>query len=476
MMAGHAKQRPHLQAIPLLKQEPLYIGIDVGKVKHVAGFVSTTLLERHERFEACPALAFENVREGFRALIERIRSLAPLEHVFVLMERTGHYHLALQQYLQEFDLPIYLMHVQERPKGMMKTDKRDALGLANHLYNQLELGVQVADKKELVRRAVPPTPAAAQLKGLVRHRYELVRESTQRKNKLVAICDELFPELTQVMKNPNRPTALAIRERFPTAYAIATASLTALQELRGKNHSLSDAKLLELQQLAAHSIGTRDLIRQRGLVLEQGQLIKELRLLQAHSAQLEEEITAIVEQAREGKILSSMGIGPIQAGTAIAAIGSIENFPNAGKLKAYFGWAPLDDQTGTTYDRAKLTRGGTRTMRQMMVLIIGNVIQQETEWKQLYDRLVPRMCRFDERKGEYIGKKKVIGRVAGQMIETMYALLKTDAEVLSKVPPGKAPPPPILYDPALHRRHREGHYRPLKSSPRPTVITLLPKA
>jgi len=83
-------------------------------------------------------------------------------------------------------------------------------------------------------------------------------------------------------------------------------------------------------------------------------------------------------------------------------------------------------------------------------------------------------CPYDERTGERKGKIRVMGRVAGQMIKTIYALLKTDAEVLSKVPPGKEPPPPTLYDPALHRKHREGYYRPLKSSPRPTVITLLP--
>jgi transposase len=105
-MAKGVKQRPDLQTVPLLKHEPLYIGIDVGKAKHLAGFVSTILLERHERFEACPALAFENTREGFRALIERVRGYAPLEHCFVLMEKTGHYHLALQHYLQELDIPI----------------------------------------------------------------------------------------------------------------------------------------------------------------------------------------------------------------------------------------------------------------------------------------------------------------------------------------------------------------------------------
>jgi transposase len=151
-----SQQRPDLKAVPMLLNEPLYVGVDIGKAKHVAGFLSRTLLERHERFEACPALVFENSREGFRAFVERMRSLAPLEHVFVLMERTGHYHRALEQYLQDLDIPVYVMHVQNRPAGMLKTDKRDALTLANQLYSQLELGVQVANKLQLVRRVVPP--------------------------------------------------------------------------------------------------------------------------------------------------------------------------------------------------------------------------------------------------------------------------------------------------------------------------------
>ncbi len=473
-MAKRAKQQPDLRAIPLLPHEPLYIGIDVGKMRHLAGFISATLLERHQRFEACPALAFENSREGFGVLLERIRSLAPLEHCFVLMEKTGHYHKSLQHYLQELDIPVYVMHVQERPRGMMKTDKRDALGLGNTLYNQLALGVQVADKTQLVRRALAPTPAAAQLKGLIRHRYELVREATQRKNKLTAICDETFPEFTNVLRDPNGPTALVIRERFPTPSALATAPLSALQEMRGKARQLSDARLLEMQRLAMQSIGTKDLLRLRGLVIEQGQLIRELRLLQDHVAQLESEITTIVEQAREGQILQSLGFGPIQAATVIAAIGSIENFPNAGSLKSYFGWSPTVTQSGSTLDSVGQTRGGTRTMKQMMFLIVSNLIHRDTEWAKLYERLVQAKCPYDEHTGQRKGRLRIIGRVAGQLIETIYALLKTDAEALSKVTPGTVPPAPVLYDPELHRRHREGHYQPLKVSARRPVLTLLP--
>src|SRR5437879_3115040 len=135
------------------------------------------------------------------------------------------------------------------------------------------------------------------------HRYELVRESTQRKNKLIAICDEIFPEITLIFKDPNLPTALAMREHFPTPHALATASFADLQEIRGKTRRLSNAKLLQLQQLAATSIGIKELVRQRSLVLEQSQLIQELQLLQGHIKQLENEIQTIVQQASEGQIL-----------------------------------------------------------------------------------------------------------------------------------------------------------------------------
>jgi transposase len=357
---------------------------------------------------------------------------------------------------------------------MLKTDKRDALALANQLYSQLELGVQVPNKLQLIRRVAPPTEAAAQLKGLIRHRYELIRESTQRKNKLTAICDELFPELTKVLKDPNAQVALAIRERFATPAALATASFPALQDLRGGARSLSDAKLQELQRLAGQSIGIKELLRQRGLVLEQGQLITELRLLREHIEQLEQEIVSIVEQAREGQILQSFpGIGPVTAASIIAAIGSIHNFPSASALKSYFGWAPEVAESGSTLSSSHLTRGGTRTMKHIMFLAVLQVIRlRDNEWAKLYERLVKTKCPYDEKTQAYVGKTRVIGRVAGQMIEAIYALLKRDVELLSKVPQGQEPPPPLLYDPEVHRRHRQGQYQPLKSTPPPNVITI----
>jgi transposase len=368
-MAKRTKAPSDPKVLPMLTNESIYVGVDIGKFKNVAGFISRTLLERHQHFEKCPAFLFEQSREGFRAFVERIRTYCPLEHCFILMEQTGHYHRNLQHYLLEFALPVYVMHVQSRQAGMLKTDKRDALGLANHLYNQLALGVQIANKLQVVRRAVPPSEEALQLKGLMRHRYELVNEGTQRKNKLTAICDELVPELTQVFKNPNLTVALDLREKFPTPHAVATASLMALREVRRKNHP-SEADLTLLQQLAAQSIGTKDLARQRGLLLEQELFIKELRLIQDHLERLEGEICQIVEQCREGKILLSIPpMSPLAAATILAGIGHIANFEDAGHLKSYFGWAPKRAQTAVTFDRTSLTQAGSREMKRVMYLV-----------------------------------------------------------------------------------------------------------
>src|SRR5262249_7625171 len=152
-------------------------------------------------------------------------------------------------------------------------------------------------------------------------------ECTQRKNKLTAICDELFPEFVTVFTDPNGPTVLALRERFPTPQAVATAPLAELTAVRHGNGRPSNAQFVELQRRAGQSIGIRDLVRQRGLVLEQRQLIGELKVLQENVHELEAEILAVIAQTREGRILTSIpGIGSIPAAAILATIGNICNF------------------------------------------------------------------------------------------------------------------------------------------------------
>jgi hypothetical protein len=89
-MPKGALKHSQLSVVTSLANESLYVGVDIGKHSHVAGFVSRTLLSRHERFEGCPVLAFEQSREGFRTLVDRIQTYVPLPQAYVMVEKTGH--------------------------------------------------------------------------------------------------------------------------------------------------------------------------------------------------------------------------------------------------------------------------------------------------------------------------------------------------------------------------------------------------
>src|SRR5581483_757973 len=92
------------------RQEPewVYVGIDVGKEKHDAGFISRRILANSHGVFNCPTHTFANTREGFASVVAAISTHGDLRRCAVLVEHTGHYHLALVQYLQEQNIPVYV--------------------------------------------------------------------------------------------------------------------------------------------------------------------------------------------------------------------------------------------------------------------------------------------------------------------------------------------------------------------------------
>ncbi len=212
-------------------------------------------------------------------------------------------------------------------------------------------------------------------------------------------------------------------------------------------------------------------------MVEQKQLIRELHVIAEHLAQLETEITLVVEGCREGKILTSIpGIGPQAAATLLAMIGTIANFDRAAQLKSYMGWVPKVAQSGSSLDWTRLSPRGVRQMKQTMYLIVWRAIQWDAEWKAMYERLISRKCRADERTRRLIGREKVIGRLAGQMIGVIYALLKKDQELLAQLASGVEPPEPMLYDSEIHRQHRLGQYQPREAREKGPQLIQLPSS
>jgi transposase len=422
----------------------LYLGIDIGKQKHVAALLSADLLIAHGRYDACPVLAVENSRAGFERLLATIRSHGDPATCHVLMERTGHYGQALEQYLHEHGCHLYRMQARARYSNN-KTDTQDARAIAVLLYSQEALHAPTVDERLRIAPLVAPSPLARTLRGLVRHRYELTSETTRRKNKLTAIMDELFPEFDQVYSDAFSDSALACREKYPTPELIAAADLDDLCATR-KRHYPARADLARLQDLAASTIGTRDRDRHASMLIEQRQLIAELRLMNAHIDELDRETERLITGSREGVILTSFpGIGAVQAAKLLAGIGSIANFADARHLRSYLGWSPRSTQTGTSQDSSVLSKGGNPMLKQTLYLITMTAIRIDPHWKSKYTRMVARKCSYDGRKKQYVGKMKVIGHIAGQITGLLYRLLRKDHDLLQIAPPGGELPAPDLY-------------------------------
>lgn len=115
-------------------------------------------------------------------------------------------------------------------------------------------------------------------------------------------------------------------------------------------------------------------------------------------------------------------------------------------------------------------------MKQLLFLMAARALTLDCEWTRIYQRLLPRIATYDERKKDYRGKLKVLGRIAGQMATMIFAFLKTDQETLGKVLPGQEAPPPLLYDPETHEaRIKKANTALLQPGTQPRKIIQLPR-
>ncbi len=419
----------------------LCLGIDIGKFTDAYCLVSASLLKQRKSLNKLPQGSIKNNhREDFESLLALARAEAGSSTIHVLCEHTGHYGYLLEQFLQEQPgVKVYRILAKKR-YGRDKTDKKDAQALAVRLYNQVVLHIPITDESERIMPLRPPIPVAAQCRTLVGRRIDVMHALNRCGNRLTSICDQLFPELTEIYAAPNGASALNLRERFPTTQAVAEATLPELFATRLRTRPGNKA-FVRLRELAKQSVGLKPGARQQSLVIEQGQLISEMRLLLLQQAALDQQIDAILAGSREATILQSFpGIGPVLASQLIAGIGNIQNFPSLVRFRSYAGCAPRKFQTGNSHDRTDTDRAGNRLCKIAMRQATLCAISHSERWATIHRRLMG---------GPHaLG---AMGRVTGQFCGVVYHLLKRDAELIARCAPGDELPEPQLYD--LARRH-----------------------
>jgi transposase len=308
-----------------------HIGIDVAKDHHDA-----LGLDDAGRI-ILPAFRFLNTRAGVEELMARLQALNGEVHL--AMESTGHYWIALYEYLIERNYAVSVFNPLQirayRQVGIRtaKTDRIDSYYIADFLRVRVTQAARV------------PSATHRQLRHLARFRFALMDRSSDLRRRAHMLLDQVFPEYPALFARPFDTTSRRLLRRAVTAEEFAAWPLhdltaTIHQASRGR---LGSEKAQAVFTAAQTSLGIRSLTRvarqEMTCLLHQMDVLDQQ--IQAIDTTLAELLTS------EAHYLTTIpGISTVLAAAILGEIGDIQRFASLKPLIAFAGFDPTVYQSG----------------------------------------------------------------------------------------------------------------------------------
>lgn len=217
----------------------------------------------------------------------------------------------------------------------VKTDKRDAEGLARHLASGFLKSVYV-----------PPAGVEAD-RRIVRRRAQLVKKQTRAKN-----------EIKSFLHLQGISTPSDIKTSWSTRYL---SWLEAIElEYESDNYTL-------------------------------GQLIKSYRLIRQELADVTRYLRRLSESTKYReqyqRLTSARGVGLVTAMTFLLEIYNFARFDNEQHFASYLGLTPSQHSSGEKVRLGHITRQGNAYLRRTLVESAWTVIRHDPHLKEKYDRI-----------------------------------------------------------------------------------------
>ena len=226
---------------------------------------------------------------------------------------------------------------KQRANAQASTDVLDLMGIASMLLNR--------------RANCSPaqTGIYRNLRGLTRHRKKLVDMSTEEKNRIHTIVDQIFPGFLNEKNigiSPFSNSSLYLMaDRFSPAQ-IRRRKRQKLIETSGRYGTVKpDVAADKLQLYAAHVLNTPAEYLS-ALQVSLAQHIKHFSCLQESIEQLEKEMALWLAQTQGAFLTTLRGIGIVLAAGAAAEIGDPARQKPVANLVSYSGIIPRVKQTG----------------------------------------------------------------------------------------------------------------------------------
>lgn len=381
-------------------KQPLIVGIDIAKHKHVA----VALTERPSK-----PFVIGNHRAGFNDFKTWLDAQAGGRPVIIGLEPTGHYGKALEEWLsqQHAELRMVSGLLTKRAKEMLdglplKTDEKDARVIAD-LVRQ--------GKSRPVRSS---SGLFENLRYLAELHARLGVERTALLNRLHRLVDLLFPELASFFAKLNSPTCLAVLKVAPTPRAVVTlglADLTDLLKRAGRGRACAE-KAKRIVAAAEQSIGC--LRGQEALLLDLELLLPRLDELNTQRKRVEQEMKKALSQVDYApRLLEIRGLGVVTLAVLLGELGDLRNYRHWKQVVKMAGLTLVESSSGKKAGPRHISKRGRPLLRKLLFMAALRMFASGLPLHSLYQRL---------------GKTKAGSQVAvagmRRLLQTMHSLVK----------------------------------------------------
>jgi transposase len=342
------------------KQVPegyLVIGVDPHKKRHAAVAIT-------QDFTAQAKFKFDNTGEGLemmlnRARVEMVKSCC--RGVMFAIETVGHYWRNIAYYLDERGIPFRFINqytLKRRREGKdINRRKND--------YRDSEVAAQLLCTGEFVESVIPQG-VYAELRTSHNAYQRLVKERTTITNLVKGLLDALFPEFTQVFKDPGGLTALSVLSTCPIPRVIAGMTedeFIATIEARHKRRRLMRKKLRTLHCSARTSIGIY--AGAHSMSSEIAFLVDKLELVKQQIRIMEMTLIKLVNETEERLyLLSIRGLNYIAVAGLLAELGCFKLYRSAKQMIKMAGSNPTESESaGKKRSKTPMSKQGRPLLR-----------------------------------------------------------------------------------------------------------------
>jgi len=398
------------------KQVPegyLVVGVDPHKKRHAAVAITQDFTTR-DKFK------FDNTREGLETMLRRARiemAKAGCRGVMFAIETGGHYWRNVAYFLEEQGIPFRFINqftLKRRREGKdLNRRKND--------YRDSEVAAQLLCTGEFTESKLPQGVYAELRTGHNAYR-RLVKERTRITNLVKGLLDALFPEFTQVFKDPGGLTALSVLSICPIPRVIAGMTedeFVAIIEAQHKGRRLMRKKLRALHYSARTSIGIE--AGARSVSSEISFLVEKFELIRRHIHIIEGTLVRLVDKTEEGKyLLSIRGLNYIAVAGLLAELGCFKQYRSAKQMIKMAGSNPTESESaGKKRARTPMSKQGRPVLRYCAWTSVIPMLRFNPDFRAWAKQRRERPVHANPLSG-----REVVGAALNRLLRLAFALVK----------------------------------------------------